>query len=111
MKKVLSLILFTFFFFSSGYAKTEISEVKKSIKEDQDGLLKLDGFHVLNAPHAINPVSVSDFSIFGKTSIRFESNDGECGQEPKWNDCPTDRKITYGNWIDSMWCIKNMKSI
>tara|TARA_B100001142_G_scaffold120339_1_gene122318 strand:- start:93 stop:395 length:303 start_codon:yes stop_codon:yes gene_type:complete len=72
MKKVLSLILFTFFLCSSGYAKTGISEVKKSIIEDQDGLLKLDGFHVLNAPHAINPVSVSDFSIIGKTSIRFD---------------------------------------
>ena len=59
---------------------------KKSIKEDGDGILKLDGFHILNAPHAINPVSVSDFSIIGKTSIRFESNDGECGQEPKWID-------------------------
>ena len=49
---------------------------------DDDGILQLKEFHVLNAPHAINPVSVSDFSIIGKTSIRFESNHGECGQEP-----------------------------
>ena len=108
MKKFLSLILFAFFLCTSGYAKTEISEIKKSIKEDRDGLLKLDGFHPLNAPHAINPVSVSDFSIIGKTSIRFESNDGECGQEPKWNDCPTDREraeLTYSdeNWKKERW--------
>ena len=85
MNKILSLVLFSLFLFSSVYAKTEISDIKKSIKEDQDGLLKIEGFHPLNAPHAINPVSVSDFSIIGDTSIRFESNDGECGQEPKWN--------------------------
>ena len=103
MKKVLSLILFTFLLCSTGYAKTEISEVKKSIKEDQDGLLKLEGFHPLNAPHAINPVSVSDFSIIGKTSIRFESNDGECGQEPNWNDCPNDRERAELNYWDETW--------
>ena len=103
MKKFLSLILFTFFLCTSGYAKTEISEIKKSIKEDRDGLLKLEGFHPLNAPHAINPVSVSDFSIIGKTSIRFESNDGECGQEPNWNDCPNDRERAELNYWDETW--------
>ena len=103
MKKFLSLVLFTFFLCTSGYAKTEISEIKKSIKEDRDGLLKLEGFHPLNAPHAINPVSVSDFSIIGKTSIRFESNDGECGQEPNWNDCPNDRERAELNYWDETW--------
>jgi len=103
MKKFLSLILFTFFLCTSGYAKTEISDIKKSIKEDRDGLLKLEGFHPLNAPHAINPVSVSDFSIIGKTSIRFESNDGECGQEPNWNDCPNDRERAELNYWDETW--------
>ena len=103
MKKVLSLILFTFLLCSSGYSKTEINDIKKSIKEDQDGLLKLEGFHPLNAPHAINPVSVSDFSIIGKTSIRFESNDGECGQEPNWNDCPNDRERAELNYWDETW--------
>jgi hypothetical protein len=92
-----------FFYASSGYSKTEISDIKKSIKEDQDGLLKLEGFHPLNAPHAINPVSVSDFSIIGKTSIRFESNDGECGQEPNWNDCPNDRERAELNYWDETW--------
>ena len=103
MKKFLSLVLFTFFLCTSGYAKTEISDIKKSIKEDRDGLLKLEGFHPLNAPHAINPVSVSDFSIIGKTSIRFESNDGECGQEPNWNDCPNDRERAELNYWDETW--------
>jgi hypothetical protein len=103
MKKILSIILFAFLLSSSGYSKTEINDIKKSIKEDQDGLLKLEGFHPLNAPHAINPVSVSDFSIIGKTSIRFESNDGECGQEPNWNDCPNDRERAELNYWDETW--------
>ena len=103
MKKILSIILFAFILSSSGYSKTEINDIKKSIKEDQDGLLKLEGFHPLNAPHAINPVSVSDFSIIGKTSIRFESNDGECGQEPNWNDCPNDRERAELNYWDETW--------
>jgi hypothetical protein len=103
MKKLLSIILFAFLLSSSGYSKTEINDIKKSIKEDQDGLLKLEGFHPLNAPHAINPVSVSDFSIIGKTSIRFESNDGECGQEPNWNDCPNDRERAELNYWDETW--------
>ena len=103
MKKILSIILFAFLLSSSGYSKTEINDIKKSIKEDQDGLLKLEGFHHLNAPHAINPVSVSDFSIIGKTSIRFESNDGECGQEPNWNDCPNDRERAELNYWDETW--------
>lgn len=103
MKKFFSIILFAFLLSSSGYSKTEINDIKKSIKEDQDGLLKLEGFHPLNAPHAINPVSVSDFSIIGKTSIRFESNDGECGQEPNWNDCPNDRERAELNYWDETW--------
>ena len=103
MKNFLSIILFAFLLSSSGYSKTEINDIKKSIKEDQDGLLKLEGFHPLNAPHAINPVSVSDFSIIGKTSIRFESNDGECGQEPNWNDCPNDRERAELNYWDETW--------
>ena len=71
MKKILVIIVIGLLCCSIGYAKTKITELKKSVKEDGDGLLKLKQFHVLNAPHAINPVSVSDFSIIGKTSIRF----------------------------------------
>ena len=36
MKKFLSIILFAFLLSSSGYSKTEINDIKKSIKEDQD---------------------------------------------------------------------------
>ena len=103
MKKLLGIVVLVFLFCSNGYAKTKITEVKKSIKEDGDGILKLEGFHPLNAPHAINPVSVSDFSIIGKTSIRFESNHGECGEEPKWSDCDTDRERTELNYNDESW--------
>ncbi|MBT4645025.1 MAG: hypothetical protein HOC10_00860, partial [Pelagibacteraceae bacterium] len=103
MKKILGIIVICLLCCSIGYAKTKITEVKKSVKEDRDGLLKLKEFHALNAPHAINPVSVSDFSIIGKTSIRFESNDGECGQEPNWNDCPNDRERAELNYGDETW--------
>jgi len=72
MKKILGIIVICLLCCSIGYAKTKITEIKRSVKEDRDGLLKLKEFHALNAPHAINPVSVSDFSIIGKTSIRFE---------------------------------------
>jgi len=81
--------------------KITITEIKKSM--DDDGILQLKEFHILNAPHAINPVSVSDFSIIGKTSIRFESNNGECGQEPNHSDCDTDRERTEVYHGDESW--------
>ena len=86
---------------SATSSKKLLTEIKKSV--DDDGILQLKEFHVLNAPHAINPVSVSDFSIIGKTSIRFESNHGECGQEPNWNDCPNDRERTELYHGDESW--------
>jgi len=86
---------------SATSSKKLLTEIKKSV--DDDGILQLKEFHVLNAPHAINPVSVSDFSIIGKTSIRFESNHGECGQEPNWNDCPNDRERTELYYGDESW--------
>ena len=103
MKKFLGILVIGLLFCSIGYAKTKITEVKRSVKEDGEGILKLKEFHALNAPHAINPVSVSDFSIIGKTSIRFESNHGECGQEPNWNDCPNDRERTELYYGDESW--------
>ena len=103
MKKLLGILVIGLLFCSIGYAKTKITEVKRSVKEDGEGILKLKEFHALNAPHAINPVSVSDFSIIGKTSIRFESNHGECGQEPNWNDCPNDRERTELIYKDDSW--------
>ena len=86
-----------------GSPEAIFDEIKKSIDDDDDGIFQLEGFHALNAPHAINPVSVSDFSIIGKTSIRFESNHGECGQEPNWNDCPNDRERTELYYGDESW--------
>jgi hypothetical protein len=81
-------------------------EIKKSI--DDDGIFQFKAFHALNAPHASNPVSVSDFSIIGKTSLRIESNHGECGQVPNWSDCDNDREraeLYYGDesWKTEKW--------
>ena len=75
---------------SAAASKKSLTEIMKSM--DGDGILQVEEFSPLNAPHAINPVSVSDFSIIGKTSIRFESNHGECGDEPNWSDCDNDRE-------------------
>ena len=91
MKKII-LILFGLILCSNVFAKTKFSEVKKALKEDGYGKAIPEQFHNLNSPKAINPISVSDFSIIGDKSIRFESNDGECGQEPKWSDCANDRE-------------------
>ena len=94
MKKILGIVILGLLFCNSGFSKTKISEIKKSIKEDNDGILKLKKFHHLNAPHAKNPISISKFSKIGQNSIRFELNDGECGKEPNWNDCDNDRERT-----------------
>ena len=91
MKKIILLIL-GLILCNNAFAKTKFSEVKKALKEDGYGKAIPEKFHHLNSPKAINPVSVSDFSIIGDKSIRFESNDGECGQEPKHSDCETDRE-------------------
>ena len=78
----------------TAFSKTKFSQVKKALKEDKYGRAIPEQFHFLNARHAVNPVSVSDFSIVGEKSIRFELNDGECGYEPKWSDCENDRERT-----------------
>ena len=90
--KIFFLIIFGLILSSNAFSKTKFSEVKKALKEDGYGKAIPETFHHLNSPKAINPVSVSDFSIIGDKSIRFESNDGECGKEPKWNDCTNDRE-------------------
>ena len=91
MKKIFLLIL-GLLLCTNSFAKTKFSEVKKALKEDGYGKAVPEKFHHLNSPKAINPVSISDFSIIGDKSIRFESNDGECWKEPKWNDCTNDRE-------------------
>ena len=102
MKKII-IILFGLTLCSNAFAKTKFSEVKKALKEDGYGKAIPEKFHHLNSPKAINPVSVSDFSIIGDKSIRFESNDGECGKEPKWNDCTNDRERTELYYKKKPW--------
>jgi hypothetical protein len=90
------ILLFT----TNGLAQTSLKELKKEAKIDNDGKLKLQNFHKLNSPNATNPVSLSDNSIVGEKSFRFEVNHGECGQEPNWSDCETERERSelYYNW-------------
>ena len=102
MKKII-LIILGLILCSNAFAKTKFSEVKKALKEDGYGKAIPEQFHFLNSPKAINPVSVSDFSIIGDKSIRFESNDGECGKEPKWNDCTNDRERTELYYKKKPW--------
>ena len=59
-------------------AKTKVSKVKKALKEDKYGKAIPEQFHFLNVRHAVNPVSVSDFSIIGEKSIRFERDPTRC---------------------------------
>ena len=102
MKKVI-LLLIGLILCGNAFAKTKFSEVKKALKEDGYGKAIPEKFHHLNSPKAINPVSVSEFSIIGKNSIRFESNNGECGKEPKWNDCTNDRERTELYYKKKPW--------
>ena len=41
MKKLLGILVLGLLFCSIGYAKTKITEVKRSVKEDGEGILKL----------------------------------------------------------------------
>ena len=91
MKKII-LLIFGLILYSNAFAKTKFSEVKKALKEDGYGKAIPERYHGNNPKKAINPVSVSDFSIIGDKSIRFESNDGECGVQSSWNDCTNDRE-------------------
>ena len=102
MKKIFLLIL-GLLLCANSFAKTKFSEVKKALKADGYGKAVPEKFHHLNSPKAINPVSISDFSIIGDKSIRFESNDGECWKEPKWNDCTNDRERTELYYKKKPW--------
>ena len=93
---------FAFLFTFNVLAETSLKELKKEAKVDDDGKLNLTEFHQLNSPNAINPVSLSDNSIVGEKSFRFEVNHGECGQVPDHSDCETERErseLSYG-WSD-----------
>ena len=91
MKKIL-IIIFGLIVCSNVFAKTKFSEIKKALKEDKNGIVGPSNISPLTSPKAINPISINDFSIVGDNSLRFESNHGECGQEPIWSDCENDRE-------------------
>ena len=91
MKKIL-IIIFGLILCSNAFAKTKFSEIKKALKEDKYGIVGPSNISPLTSPKAINPISINDFSIVGDSSLRFESNHGECGQEPIWSDCENDRE-------------------
>ena len=94
---LLILILLTSTALAGG---AKISELKKEAKSDDDGKFYLESLHALNARHGLNTVSLSDKSIVGKKSFRFEVNHGECGQEPNWSDCENERERAelYYEW-------------
>ena len=100
MIKVVFTILSLFLTFNAFADGAKLSELQKEAKADNDGKLYLEEFHNLIAPHAINPVSLSDKSIVGDKSFRFEVNHGECGQERKWSDCKNERERVelYYQW-------------
>ena len=100
MTKLFFIILSLFFTFNAFAGGAKISELQKEAKADNDGKLYLEHISKLNAPHAINSVSLSDKSIVGDKSFRFEVNNGECGQEPKWSDCENERERSelYYSW-------------
>ena len=102
----LFLISLSLFITSNAIAGgAKLSELKKEAKADNDGKLYLEGLHNLNAPHAMNSVSLSNKSIFGDKSFRFEVNHGECGEEPKWSDCKNERERSelYYEWKDGQF--------
>ena len=100
MTKLFFIILSLFLTFNAFAGGAKLSELQKEARADNDGKLYLEAFHHLNAPHAINSVSLSDKSIVGDKSFRFEVNNGECGQEPKWSDCENERERSelYYSW-------------
>ena len=100
MTKLFFIILTLFITFNAFAGGAKLSELQKEAKADSDGKLYLEHISKLKAPHAINPISLSDKSIVGDKSFRFEVNHGECGQEPKWNDCKNERERSelYYEW-------------
>ena len=86
--KIFFLIIFGLILSSNAFSKTKFSEVKKALKEDGYGKAIPEKFHHLNSPKAINPVSVSDFSIIGRTgttmSVAVLQSCGWALRQPHW---------------------------
>ena len=55
----LTFIFIYLFSFNALAAGANLSELQKEAKADNDGKLYLEQTHNLNAPNAINPVSIS----------------------------------------------------
>lgn len=78
----------------SSIENVDLRSVKQSMADDNLGLLRIAEPSPLISKTALNPITVSNFAAFGDTSIRFELNHGECGEEPKWSDCDNSRERT-----------------
>ena len=72
----------------------EISAIKNSMNQDGTGLLKDIQPSPLISKDAVRPITIDENSFIGDTSIRFELNSGDCGEEPKWSDCNNGRERT-----------------
>ena len=92
MTKLFFIILSLFFTFNAFAGGAKLSELQKEAKADNDGKLDLHILSDLIAPHAINPISLSNKSIVGDKSFRFEVNHGECGQDTNHSDCKSERE-------------------
>ena len=104
MKTFLTL----FIFLPSLVLASSFSEIKKALKQDGFGEIIPEELHPLISPNAKNPISVSGNSIIGDKSIKFEVNNGECGEEPKSSDCDTDRErseiyYSHEKWKKEKW--------
>ena len=104
MKTFLTL----FIFLPSLVLASSFSEIKKTLKQDGFGEIIPEELHPLISPNAKNPISVSGNSIIGDKSIKFEVNNGECGEEPKSSDCDTDRErseiyYSHEKWKKEKW--------
>jgi len=92
VKKIL-LVIFGLIVCSNAFAKIKFSEIKEALKEDGYGKAVPKNIHTkLLSKKAKNPISISDFSIIGNKSLRFELNHGECGENSKYSDCENDRE-------------------
>ena len=104
MKTFLTL----FIFLPSLVLASSFSEIKKALKQDGFGEIIPEELHPLISPNAKNPISVSGNSIIGDKSIKFEVNNGECGEESKSSDCDTDRErseiyYSHEKWKKEKW--------
>ena len=105
MTKLFFIILSLFLTFNAFAGGAKLSELQKEAKADNDGKLDLYILSDLIAPHAINPISLSNKSIVGDKSFRFEVNHGECGQDTNHSDCKSERErveIKY-RWMSNQF--------